>query len=95
MKYYIVIDKGGANFCEHTWVQPKTRQEMIAMFKGFASDEGKNYNWLTLRSIADLWNVRICEVDYHDGRTTNCPECECPMRRNKCPNCGKEWVITI
>jgi hypothetical protein len=89
-KKYIVIDcEQDGEFCHWTWEDPQTRSQIITIFHDFSKGDGMNYKRkeFDFEMIQDIWNVRICLVDMP---LELCPECECPMRRDICPNCGKE-----
>jgi hypothetical protein len=93
-KKYIVIDEQvDSGLCFWTWEEPQTRSQILSVFRGFADNEDLELPLpFTFTLIQDIWEVRICPVDVP---LVLCPECKCPMRADKCPNCGKEWIITI
>ena len=93
MRYYIIRDLQGCDFCGWTWEEPQTRAEILKLFREFAHDEKMGIErQLNLGLITEVWDIEICPVDMP---VVKCPECKCPMRKDKCPNCGKEWFITI
>jgi hypothetical protein len=87
MRKYIVIDRDGSGgeFCHWTWDEPQTRSEILSLFRGFAKGDGMEIGNITnIGIIEEIWLVSIHAVDMP---LVKCPECECPMRRDKCPNC--------
>lgn len=92
MQHYIIRDLQNCSFCHWTWEKPLTRLEIIKHFREIAKDGEISFSHFSLRIIADFWELEICPVDIP---IVKCPHCECPMRKDKCPNCGKEWFCTI
>jgi hypothetical protein len=93
MKKYIVLDEQGGDFCHWTWKEPQTRAGILRLFRSIADDDGRMETMPdNFRMITDTWQVRVCLIDFP---IVKCPECECPMRKDKCPCCGKAWVCTI
>jgi hypothetical protein len=89
---YIIIDNYDLGFCQNSWTEPLTRHGILQKFFGFSEEENMGIKKLNFAIIAEIWKVRIAPVDIP---LVLCPECKCPMRRDKCPACKKQWVCTI
>lgn len=87
MKYYIIKDLQGGNFCEWTWEEPINRKELDAIFRDFAQNDGMEIQEnLTIPLIAEIWGVEIHRVNVP---IIKCGQCGCPTYKHKCPICGK------